>query len=502
MLTGDKMETAENIARSCKLIQQDMTLMSFSEKSLEYINKKMIENLEIVQLCKRENRKRSLVVDGEALSIIESSPELSSNFVQLTKDCDSVVCCRVTPKQKAAVVRLIKNNLNKVTLAIGDGANDVNMIQEAHIGIGIYGKEGMRAVQSSDFAIGEFQCLWRLLLIHGRWCYVRTSHMIIYFFYKNMIFTIPHFFFSFACASSAQTIFDDWYISFYNLFFTALPLIIRAVFEQDVDYKMVKQNLKKSQIKVEEVANPIAKPKKKYLPFLIYEDSYLKKEIPKLYYVGQEKTIFKPSRFIYAILWAICQSLLLFALNYLVFENVIFNNNGYNGDIWSFSITYFTTIILLVDFKLAIKTTHWIFLNWVALIPFSILLYFAYFFISNYISTNWSYLTPMTLIGIVQFYAAVLLGLLGLFAVDFLVYVVPIFLFDSKVLALVKYSREQRNHYDKMNEKDRSLELNNKFIEKEEDMDEKIVGDIEISLQKHHSIERVTTINKLNILKL
>jgi phospholipid-transporting ATPase len=104
----------------------------------------------------------------------------------------------------------------------------------------------MRAVQSSDFALGEFRCLWRLLLVHGHWSYIRVSEMILYFFYKNMIFTIPQFFFAFYSAFSAQTFFDDWYhfsisfhryITFYNLFFTALPLIIRATFDQDINYK-------------------------------------------------------------------------------------------------------------------------------------------------------------------------------------------------------------------------------------------------------------------------
>lgn len=89
--------------------------------------------------------------------------------------CESVVCCRVTPKQKAEVVRCIKYGLNKICLAIGDGANDVNMIQEAHIGVGIFGNEGMRAVQASDFAFVEFKGLWRLLLVHGRWSYIRIS---------------------------------------------------------------------------------------------------------------------------------------------------------------------------------------------------------------------------------------------------------------------------------------------------------------------------------------
>jgi phospholipid-transporting ATPase len=142
----------------------------------------------------------------------------------------------VTPKQKAQVVKLIKEKLNKITLAIGDGANDVSMIHEANIGIGLYGNEGMSAVQASDFAIGEFRCLWRLLFLHGHWSYIRISEMILYFFYKNMIFTAPQFFFAFFTAFSAQTLYDDWYITFYNMIFTALPLIFRATFDKDVNY--------------------------------------------------------------------------------------------------------------------------------------------------------------------------------------------------------------------------------------------------------------------------
>lgn len=90
------------------------------------------------------------------------------------------------------MVKLIKDDDDDViTLAIGDGANDVAMILEAHIGIGLYGNEGMRAVQSSDYALGEFQFLWRLLLIHGRWSYIRIADLILYFFYKNIVFTLP-----------------------------------------------------------------------------------------------------------------------------------------------------------------------------------------------------------------------------------------------------------------------------------------------------------------------
>lgn len=126
----------------------------------------------------------------------------------------------------------------KITLSVGDGANDVSMILEADIGIGIYGKEGMRAAQSSDFAIHQFKFLWDLILYQGRYNYIRNSEFILYFFYKNIVFTVPQIYFAYSSDFSGQTVFDDWYISFYNLFFTALPIIVKSIYETDVNYKI------------------------------------------------------------------------------------------------------------------------------------------------------------------------------------------------------------------------------------------------------------------------
>ena len=87
----------------------------------------------------------------------------------------------------------------------------------------------MGAVQASDYALPEFRMLWRLLLVHGRWNYIRISEMILYFFYKNMLFTLPQFIYGFYSGYSAQTIFDDAYVALYNLLFTSIPLIVKAV---------------------------------------------------------------------------------------------------------------------------------------------------------------------------------------------------------------------------------------------------------------------------------
>lgn len=157
----------------------------------------------------RQDRKRALLVEGEVLVQIDANQNFKKYLVELAPHLHTVICCRVTPKQKADMVRLVKNELGKITLAVGDGANDVNMIMEAHIGIGIYGQEGMRAVQSSNYAIGQFRCLWKLILYHGRLNYIRISEMILYFFYKNIVFTVPQFYYGFYCNLTGTSVFND-----------------------------------------------------------------------------------------------------------------------------------------------------------------------------------------------------------------------------------------------------------------------------------------------------
>merc|ERR1711865_584840 len=106
-------------------------------------------------------------------------------FLRNSRKCTSVLCCRVSPLQKSKVVALVKKREKTVTMAIGDGANDVSMIREAHIGIGISGLEGRQAVLASDYSIGQFRFLGRLLLVHGRWSYFRMTTFLKYFFYKG-----------------------------------------------------------------------------------------------------------------------------------------------------------------------------------------------------------------------------------------------------------------------------------------------------------------------------
>ena len=164
----------------------------------------------------------AIVINGHSL-VHALQPSMELLFLDVAANCQSVICCRVTPLQKALVVDLVKRNKNAVTLAIGDGANDVSMIKMAHIGVGISGQEGMQAVLASDFSLAQFRFLERLLLVHGRYSYFRMCKFLRYFFYKNFAFTLCHFWYAFFCGFSAQTLFDPAFISFYNVFYTSLP---------------------------------------------------------------------------------------------------------------------------------------------------------------------------------------------------------------------------------------------------------------------------------------
>ena len=198
VLTGDKVETAINIGFSCNLLSNEMDLIVFKidEDSTVAAAAELDKHLQTFGIsgsdeelkAARKNHQppaptHAIVIDGDCLKLV-LEPELRQKFLLLCKQCKSVLCCRVSPSQKAAVVQMVKDGLDVMTLSIGDGANDVAMIQEADVGVGIAGEEGRQAVMSSDYAIGQFRFLQRLILVHGRWSYRRMAETIANFFYK------------------------------------------------------------------------------------------------------------------------------------------------------------------------------------------------------------------------------------------------------------------------------------------------------------------------------
>jgi phospholipid-transporting ATPase len=159
-------------------------------------------------------------------------------FLEIGCNCRSVICTRVTPLQKALVVKLVKKNRPKcLTLAIGDGANDVSMIQEAHIGVGIMGKEGTQAVRAADYAFGEFRFLQRLLTVHGRYNLLRLSNVILYSFYKNFVFIMIQFLMGFFNNWSGQLVYEELFFTAFNVVFTSFPPLLYAIYERDLEDK-------------------------------------------------------------------------------------------------------------------------------------------------------------------------------------------------------------------------------------------------------------------------
>ena len=242
-----------------------------------------------------------------------------------------------------------KFHKDAVILAIGDGGNDVSMIMEANIGIGIYGEEGMSAVQASDFAIGEFKLLKRLLFIHGRVNLYRISKMILYFFYKNFVFTLNQFYYAFFSLASGQTFVDDWYITCYNLIFTALPLCITAVTDSDIDLnnsKIIKKNLA-----------------------LLYRE---KRDSHKIFSFGG---------FFLTVLRGLLTSLIIFSNCCF---NEILNIKGQYSSIWYLSLKNYICVLIVVTLNLIIRSSFIVYLQLLSIGITTYLLFIIFLILNHY----------------------------------------------------------------------------------------------------------------------
>jgi len=186
---------------------------------------------------------RALVIEGAALKHMLGDSELEEIVFSIASKCDAVIACRVSPRQKALLVKLVRHNVvpEPVTLAIGDGANDVGMIQEAHVGVGISGKEGKQAVNASDFAIAQFRFLETLVLIHGRWDFFRLSVVVLFSFYKNAVMAGILIVYNGETLFSGTPIFDEWVISVLN-FVASFPIFFLGLFDRCLEKDYIREN--------------------------------------------------------------------------------------------------------------------------------------------------------------------------------------------------------------------------------------------------------------------
>ena len=232
MLTGDKRETAINIGHSCRIIK-DYSTVTILDHELGEVGQRMAAAM--IDINRGSVAHSVIVLDGQTLAIIEAQEAIHHLFIDLAVLVDSVICCRASPSQKASLVHAIRKKAKKaITLAIGDGANDIAMIQEAHVGIGITGKEGLQAARTSDYSIAQFRFLLRLLLVHGRWNYIRTCKYTLGTFWKEMLFYLTQALYQRYAGYTGTSLYEPWSLSVFNTLFTSLPVIFLGIFEKDL----------------------------------------------------------------------------------------------------------------------------------------------------------------------------------------------------------------------------------------------------------------------------
>jgi magnesium-transporting ATPase (P-type)/class 3 adenylate cyclase len=237
MLTGDKLETGLSIGYSCRLLHPQSQLVKLTSGTVEQCTHALAAAIKKYEAyLGRRHPTLAIIVSGKALALIFPSDVLRTLFLQLCRMAKTLIACRCLPSQKSAIVDLVRFGLRPepMTLAIGDGANDCDMIQHAAIGVGISGNEGMQAVRASDYALCQFSHLQRLLFVHGRYNYTRVTSLIFYCFYKNACFVLTLFYFGFYTGFSGTTLYDSWLGTMWNVLFTVLPVLLLGVLEQDV----------------------------------------------------------------------------------------------------------------------------------------------------------------------------------------------------------------------------------------------------------------------------
>lgn len=230
MITGDKLDTAIEISKNANLIGAGMRIVTIDLGTEELAEEKLIALEKELSL---EGVEVAAVVTGRSIRYYEKK----TRFITALLKCKSVVVCRSTKDQKALMVELVQRAVNRevLVLGIGDGANDVPMIKKADVGIGIAGKEGRQAAQNADYTITQFSHLDRLLQFHGRLNYVRTSKMVLYFIFKNLVLCLPFVVHSAIVSmySSSALISSSMGLSF-NTFLTAMPVFALGLVERDV----------------------------------------------------------------------------------------------------------------------------------------------------------------------------------------------------------------------------------------------------------------------------
>ncbi|KAI8585619.1 hypothetical protein BDZ88DRAFT_432084 [Geranomyces variabilis] len=327
LLTGDKMETAINIGMSSRLILPDMLVLILDAHTDDDLTHQ-VETFtkQLAPSGGTEPAKRAaLIIPGSTLATLFSPqhPHLPPLLLTLSQLCTTVIACRVTPLQKALVVQLVQRNLKCTTLAIGDGANDVSMIQAAKVGVGVVGREGTQAVRAADYAIGEFRHLARLLTVHGRWSRLRLSSLVFYSFYKNLVMILIQWWFGFLCAWSGQLVYEEIFLTGFNIVFTSLPPLFIAIFDYDARPDVLLAN-------------------------------------PQLYKSIRHGLYWSRTRMLRTLVEACATSTLIFYFVYLPFHDNTLDQNGYTSGYYTQTYLFSTPMLVVVLIRASMMNVVWI----------------------------------------------------------------------------------------------------------------------------------------------
>ncbi|CAB3402424.1 unnamed protein product [Caenorhabditis bovis] len=350
VLTGDKIETAVNIAYSSHLFSPSMDLLNIGANGVRAVSDLLDEHLQRISRVREITDDAAdnfgLVLNAATMNYC-LDPHNLERFVKLLKGCRSVLCCRATPLQKAQLVSLAKNQLAGKVLAIGDGANDVSMIQGADVGIGLSGQEGMQAVMASDFAMARFKFLSNLLLVHGHWNYYRLAETILYFFYKNAMLVFVVFWYQIFNGFSAQVPIDPVYLMVYNLIFTSVPPLLYGWLDQDASAETLLEN-------------------------------------PKLYELGRLGKKYKWYSYWINFLDSIYQSSVVYWICHFIYR-------GSDASMWEFGHLLVTKLIIVNTFHLAVLVQYWTWpMFWSMFL--SVLLFFICALLYNgFVTPSWTW---------------------------------------------------------------------------------------------------------------
>ncbi|KAF9955352.1 hypothetical protein BGZ72_003804 [Mortierella alpina] len=339
----------------------------------------------------------ALIVDGSALKILLDDPDARKDLIKLSDVCFSVICCRASPLQKALVVELIRRGKKTVCLAIGDGANDVSMIQAANIGVGIAGQEGMQAAMASDYSITQFRFIRKLVIVHGHWGYMRIAEMILNFFFKNVLWVGAVLWFQIYCGFSAMLFYDYTFVSLYNLMFTAVPVLVLGATDQDLT-----------------------------APYIL--------RYPGVYRLGIQQKRYNQYRFVAYMLDGVWQSLIVFWFWRAVYGINVLGRNGIDSSLLEFSTSVAMTNIVIASLYLGLHTYHWTWLMHFAVwgsIVFMLLLVLIY----GAVTTSPIYHVAIRLFSLGPFWLMLILSVVCAFMVRYTVLFISFWWFPDDVHA-------------------------------------------------------------------